>query len=172
MPRKASRQRVEQGLYRAGTTYIACATPPGQRRPRWKTLGEIGLMEARRLRDEFRVEVQSGRHVVGSSERRVTFCEVADEWLRKHQQLVRVRELAPRTLDAYEVATRLHVIPYFGTRPIRTVGPEDLIDWYADQRASGATSWSIKNRWTALRGILAHAARRRIIEVNPAGRWA
>jgi hypothetical protein len=53
VPPKAKKIRVERGLYRAGGTYCACATAPGQRQARWKTLGAIGLMEARRRRDEF-----------------------------------------------------------------------------------------------------------------------
>ena len=44
------RIRVERGLYRDGSTFYACATPAGSRTARWKSLGEVGVMQARRLR--------------------------------------------------------------------------------------------------------------------------
>jgi hypothetical protein len=45
------RIRVERGLYRDGSTFYACATPAGSRTARWKSLGDVGVMQARRLRD-------------------------------------------------------------------------------------------------------------------------
>src|SRR4051794_39801852 len=62
VPKKAKKIRVERGLYRAGGTYYACVTPPGERQARWRTLGEIGLMQAPR-----------------------TVREVAAEWLAEQQ---------------------------------------------------------------------------------------
>src|SRR5438874_1434832 len=53
MPSKEKRVRVERGLYRIGSYYHACATPRGARTPRWRALGQVGPMEARRLRDTF-----------------------------------------------------------------------------------------------------------------------
>ena len=44
---RSERIRIERGLYRSDKTYIACATSPGARKAKWKTLGEVGLMEAR-----------------------------------------------------------------------------------------------------------------------------
>jgi hypothetical protein len=60
MARKEKPERVERGLYLAGKTYLACATPPGSRKVKWKTIGEVGLMEARRKREAWAVEVRSG----------------------------------------------------------------------------------------------------------------
>lgn len=50
--RKEDRVRIERGLYRSGSVYFACATPMGTRKVARKKLGPVGLMEARRLRDE------------------------------------------------------------------------------------------------------------------------
>ncbi len=62
-------------------------------------------MEARRLRDEFVAEVRSGRTRESSRERRnATFAAVADHWLRTQSALVDVGQLAPRTLDDYELS--------------------------------------------------------------------
>src|SRR5207244_2105622 len=74
--------------------------------------------------------------------------------------------LRPRTLDAYEVATRLHLKPYFAGLQLRAIGPDQLALWHADQRSSGASAWSIKGRWAALRLILGHAARKGVVDGN------
>ncbi len=39
MARKEKRIRIERGLYRAGKTYLACATPLGSAKAKWKTIG-------------------------------------------------------------------------------------------------------------------------------------
>jgi integrase len=163
------RVRVERGLYQAGTVYYACATPPGSRSAVWKSLGTVGRMEARRLRDEFVANVRRGERRDSDSRRhRATFAEVADDWLAAQRRLVEVGEMAPRTFDGYELSLRRHVRPWFGQRQIRTVTPNDLVAWYAHQRETGAAAWSIKGRWNALRGVLNHAARHELIQSNPA----
>src|SRR4051794_39337861 len=106
MPRSAARVRVEPGLYKAGDVYIACATPPGSRQPRWKTLGKVGLMEARRLQDEFRVKVHQGDPVALAP--RATFREVAEAYEAHLNRLVAIGELAPRTFETYESCLRHH----------------------------------------------------------------
>ena len=59
MASSKQRVRVERGLYRTGDRYYACATPPGSRSASWRSLGTVGLMEARRLRVRFAAEVQT-----------------------------------------------------------------------------------------------------------------
>jgi integrase len=165
VPRKAEKVRVEEGLYRSGRTYIACATPPGSRQPRWRTLGQVGIMEARRMRDAFRVEVRSGGVVLPV---RASFAEVADAWLDKMTSLRDLGQLAPRTFDKYEADLRLHVRPWFGGRQVRTITPDDLVAWHRDQRGSGASDWAIRARWIVVRGVLGHAFRRRLVAGNVA----
>lgn len=163
------RERVERGLYRDGSIYYACATPAGSRSARWKSLGAVGVMEARRLRDEFVAEVRRGRLPSATHERRrANFEAVASEWLDAQRALVEVAELAPRTLDGYELSVRRHLIPFFGSRPIATITANDLVAWHAAQRRSGAAAWSIKGRWNALRCVLAHAVRHDLLAANPA----
>jgi hypothetical protein len=78
--RNEKRVRVERGLYRAGNYYCACATPPGSRTAIWKALGSVNLTQARRLRDKFCAEIQ-GAPAPPVSRARVTFAELAAEWL-------------------------------------------------------------------------------------------
>ena len=163
------RVRIERGLYRDGAIFYACATPPGSRSAVWRSLGAVGKMEARRLRDEFTAEVRKGEAQASAREgRRATFADVARQWLAAQRALVDVGELAPRTVDGYELSVRRHLVPWFGSRPIRGITPNELVAWHADQRRSGAAAWSIKGRWNALRGVLGHAVRHGLLAGNPA----
>jgi integrase len=166
MPRSERRVRVERGLYKAGRTYFACATPPGGRQAVWKTLGEVGLMEARRLRDEFAVEARRAGPPPRSA--RTTFAEIAGEWLRDQEHRVRVGDLQRRTLEVYELGLRRHALPELGARQVRAITPDDLVAWNRRRQAEGYTPDSIRAWWTPLRLVLAHAVRRGALDTNPA----
>lgn len=172
MPRKHTRQRIagdqNHNLYRVGDEIHVGITPPGERQARWKNLGRVGLMEARTRRDEWAVEVRNAGPAPTAATTRLTFHEVSDLWLEEQRRLVAIDELQPRTYEAYECATRLHLVPQLGTRRVRTITSDHLVQWYADQRMTGAAPWSIKGRWTALRGILGYAARKQLVESNVA----
>lgn len=140
----------------------------------WRSLGPVGKMEARRLREEFIAQVRNGEAQASARVgRRATFTDVASDWLAAQRALVDVGELAPRTLDGYEISVRRHLVPWVGSRPIRGITANDLVAWHADQRRSGAVAWSIKGRWNELRGVLGHAVRhgllaRNLLARNPA----
>jgi integrase len=166
MPRSEKRVRVERGLYKAGRTYFACATPPGGRQALWKTLGDVGLMEARRMRDEFVVEARRTGPPARSP--RTTFAEIADEWLRDQEHRVRVGDLQGRTLEIYELGLRRHALPELGAHQVRNITPDDLVAWNRRRQAEGYTPDSIRAWWTPLRLVLGHAVRRGVIDANPA----
>ena len=82
MPHKEPRVRVERGLYKGGATYYATATPPGGKRPRWKSLGKVNLSRARDLRDAFVTEVRGGNAPPPAAGNANRFERIADEgWL-------------------------------------------------------------------------------------------
>lgn len=166
MPRKEPRRRVERGLYREGKVFWACATPVGSRQVVWDKLGEIGLMEARRRRDEFVVKTRNEPAAVRS--KRTTVATVASEWLAEQEHRVAIADLRQRTLDIYEEGLRLHVLPDLGARPIRSVTPDDLVTWHRRRQAEGFAADSIHAWWTPLRLVLAHAVRRGVVPSNPA----
>src|SRR4051795_7586114 len=168
MPHTHPRVRVERGLYLAGDTYYAVATPPGATQRRWKSLGKINLSRARDLRDAFAAEVRSGRVQPKRPGRPASFEVVADEWLELQRRLLKMGELRQRTYDSYEGAVRLHLKPFFGRRPVRSLTGDHLVRWHVQQREAGASTWSIKARWTPLRLILAYAARHGHADTNPA----
>jgi integrase len=166
MPRKEARRRIERGLYRCGDVYWACATPPRERRAQWLKIGAVGILEARRRRDEFAYKLASGG--LPTVRKRMTVREVADDWFNHLDDLVAAGQLRPRTVSSYKDGVRLHVLPTLGSRHIGSIGPEDLLAWHEAQRRSGAATWSIRARWMGLRGLLGHAARTGRIVANPA----
>lgn len=167
MPRSEKRERVERGLYRQGTTYLACATPLGSRQARWKSLGEIGVMEARRLRDEWIAQIRRG-DLPTLRAGRVTFGDVAHEWLGNVERLVELDELAPRTRDGYREGLEQHVLPDFESRLVASITADDLVRWHTRQRLLGVSAWTIRKRWMPFRLALQHAARHGLIPTNPA----
>ena len=108
MARKEKPERVERGLYLAGKTYLACATPPGSRKVKWMTIGEVGLMEARRKRDAWAVEVRSGG--ISATGGKETVKEVAEAWLKHIERLVDIGELRERTLESYKTGVNIHLV--------------------------------------------------------------
>ncbi len=94
--------------------YWACATPPGGRQAEWLKLGPVGVMEARRRRDDFVARVRRGE--VGTVSRRAKVREVAELYLAECEQLVDVGALAPSTLDSYRLGLRRHFLPTYGNR--------------------------------------------------------
>ncbi len=166
MPRKHPRVRVEKNLYRAGDVYYACATPPGGRQAVWQPLGVVGVMEARRLRDAFVASVRRSTPRITPS--RLTFGQVAAEWLEVQAERVASHELVPRTHEAYEGGLRRHVVPSFGHRPIRSITPDDLVRWNRQMRKRGLALATVRVAWTPLRLALDHAVRHHALEANPA----
>src|ERR1700730_7405969 len=136
MPRTQKRRRVERGIYRAGKTYMVCATPPGSSSPRWKSIGEVGLRQARAERDAWATLVRSGG--VPATSGRETVEEVALAWLAYLERLAGIGELRPRTLDSYRTGVMLHLLPQYGRRRIRSITAEELAEWHRRQRAAGA----------------------------------
>jgi integrase len=165
MARKEKPTRVERGLYRSGKTFLACATPPGSRTVRWKTIGEVGLMEARAARDAWATQVRSGN---APKVDRATVRQAAEAWLAHIGDRVEMGDLAARTLESYRNGVDQHLLPKLGHREIRSITAEDLVAWHRAQRATGASRWSIRARWMAIRGVMAYAARYGWITVNPA----
>lgn len=166
MPRKHKRVRIEPGLYRAGRVFWACATSPGKREAAWLKIGDVGIQEARRSRDQFAYRLKTGQ--LPTSSKRTTLAQLAEEWFAELDQLVAVDQLRPRTVESYKNGIRLHVLPTLGSRHVSSIGPDELVAWHEAQRRGGAAAWSIRARWVPLRSLLGYAARTGRIVANPA----
>ena len=165
MARKARRVVIERGLYRAGDVWWACATPKGERTARWLRLGDVGIQEARRLRDEFAYKLNAGQ--VPPRPRRLTVRELEADWFGHLDELKTNGELRPRTVDSYKDGVRLHFTPTLGSRQVTSITPDDLVDWHEKQRRSGAATWSVRARWMGVRGLFGYAARIGLVASNP-----
>ncbi|MEV4263518.1 site-specific integrase [Kribbella sp. NPDC049584] len=58
----------------------------------------------------------------------VRFGVVAQIWLKS-------RSVDPTTLIRYETALRLHVLPHFGSRPVKSIKPSEIATWLTDLEA-------------------------------------
>lgn len=166
MPRKENRVRIERGLYRSGNVYFACATPLASRKVVWKKLGAVGLMEARRLRDEFAAETR--RAPAAPRSRRVTYGKVVAEWLSDQEARVAAGDLARSALGGYRDELERHILPVFGGRQVASITPDDLVRWHRDMQRRGLSAWSIKHAWAPLRLVLPYAVRHYGLPGNPA----
>ncbi len=88
MPRKDRPIRVERSLDRSRRTILARATHPGSRQALCKTLGETGIVDARRRRDEFVVEVRQATAPLEPT--RLKPADVAADWLEDQRARVPV----------------------------------------------------------------------------------
>ena len=165
MPRSEKRVRVERGLYRAGRAYWACATAPGETQARWRRIGETGIQLARRERDKFAYELRTGH--ISPVRGVITVRQLYTQWSDRLDELEQAGELRPRTITSYKDGVRLHVLPSWGSRDIRSISPDDMVAWHERQRRTGASTWSIRARWMSLRGLFAYAARVGHIARNP-----
>lgn len=165
-PRAPRRRKVEQGLYITGDVYSTCATPPGSRRAKWKTLGVMGIMEARRLRDDWRVEVRAGRFTPLISG--MDLEPIALDFLRDCETRVIKGSMARNTATTYGSSLRYHVIPYFKDVPIEAVEPDHIVQWLDELRENVTDSrWSVYAYWNAAKRAFGWAARRNLIDKSP-----
>jgi integrase len=162
--KRPKRVRVERGLYQRGKTYSACATPTGESKPLWKSLGTVNLSMARRLRDEWVAEVRQGKIVRSKAK----FGEVARKWIEQQERRVGSGELRQTTYDGYEVGLRLHVLPHFENRVLQTIKPDDLVAWHQGLKARGTSDGYTANLWKPLRQVFGYAVRNGYLTSNPA----
>jgi integrase len=147
--------------------FYACVTAPGSRTATWKSLGAVGIMEARRRRDKFAAQVQNSVPTLHRT--RATLSEVAAEWLREQQLRLEVGEMSVRTFEIYEVGLRRHVLPALGRRQVRSITADELVRWIRQMRSRYAAH-TVHNYWGALHLVLGYAARQGLIAGNPAER--
>src|SRR6266511_3820593 len=91
---------------------------------------------------------------------RKTFEQYAWEWLERQP----VRE---RTREVHSWALREHLIPYFGRRRLDQITVDDVANFIAHMRRKGLRGSTTLTALRPLSRILAHAARRGAIPVNP-----
>jgi integrase len=115
------------------------------------------LDEAEAKRAELLLRRRRGERIEPT---RQTFAEYAREWLDR-------QEVRPRTRENYTWALEQHLIPRFGRRRLDQISCEDVAALIADMRRKGLKGWTITSALRPLSIILAQAARKGRIAVNP-----
>jgi integrase len=123
---------------------------------RWEVVhGNLEAAEARRA--ELRLRRRRGERIEPN---RQSFEQYASEWLER-------QTLRPRTLELYSWALDKHLIPYFGRRRLDQIQAEDIAAFIVQMRRKKLKGWTITSALRPLSIILAQAARKGRISVNP-----
>jgi integrase len=182
--KRGKRERVAPGVFvRAGKFEISFTDPAGA--DRMRTLGPVKsdahpngltLKDAKAEREKLRVQVRAGEAVTPS---RVTFAEVAEDFLELLQSLVGSGERSERTLTLYRQHYSFYLEPRFGRLPIQKIGAEHVARMLADLRSTASprtkkplASWTIKGIYTLLGSVFNHALTRGLIVETPLKRLA
>ena len=83
----------------------------------------------------------------------------AKEWLERAQRRI-------RNFETEEVNVRVHLLPYFGPKPLITIRVQDVNRWIANQLKELAPG-TVKRQLNTLKAILNDALRAGHIEANP-----
>ncbi len=123
---------------------------------RW-ALVRGSLEDAEAKRAELRLRRRRGERIQPT---RQTFEEYAREWLDR-------QDVRPRTREIYTWALEQHLIPRLGRRRLDQITCDDVAALIAAMRHQGLKGWTITSALRPLSIILAQAARRGRIPVNP-----
>jgi integrase len=123
---------------------------------RWAVVHST-LDEAEAKRSELRLRRRRGERIQPT---RQTFADYANQWLERQT----CRE---RTREKYSWALRQHLIPHFGRRRLDQITVDDVAAFIAAMQRKGLRGSSTASALQPLSLILAHAARRGAIAVNP-----
>jgi integrase len=125
-------------------------------RRRWEVVhGSLDDAEARR--SELRLRRRRGERIQPN---RQTFTDYSADWLDR-------QDVRPRTLELYRWALGQHLVPYFGRRRLDQISVDDIAAYIAHTRKKGLKGWTITSSLRPLSIILAQAARKGQIAVNP-----
>lgn len=101
----------------------------------------------------------------GTSAKVLTFGDYAEAWLAG--RTVRGRPLADRTRHHYRKLLDVHILPTFGTMPLKFITPDAVDHWYAVTAVGRPTTQA--HAYSLLRTILGTAVDRNLITTaNPA----
>ena len=94
------------------------------------------------------------------TQRKITFAEVAERWVKQCNH-------RPRTAIARDQILRVHLLPFLGLRPIRSITTSDLRDLVAMWREKGYSPGSIRNFVRIISPIMKMALADDLITRNP-----
>ncbi len=128
--------------------------------PRERTFDRKG--DAERFERFVRHQLDTDQYLDPDSAR-ITVADWAERWW----PTIEHSERAPSTISGYESALRLQVLPYLGSRPLRTLRRIEMEEWLGHLRAAGYSNSTIHAARTVLGMMLTSAMDARIIAGNP-----
>lgn len=121
--------------------------------PKRKRGSREGLTRAQAERELARL-IELERPVIRS---RLTIEGLGARYL---EHLEVVREVKPSTLDDYHSMLRKHFEPFFGSRPIERIDPDQVRGYMAAKSQEGLANKTISNQLNFLHGLFAFAMKR------------
>lgn len=128
--------------------------------PRERTFERRG--DAQRFERSVRHQLDTDRYL-DPEMAKVTF----EDWARRWWPTVETSERAPSTISGYESALRIQVLPYFGSRRLRTLRRIDMEEWLGQLRTTGYASSTIHSARTVAGMVFSSALDARVIASNP-----
>jgi integrase len=118
-------------------------------------------VDAQRWLDGVTASIVAGTYI-DPALTRVTVAEWGRRWLDGHAAV------KPSTHARYESLMRVHVVPYWGSRPLRNVNVADVETWLSLMTRRGLSASSVRQAYRVLSLILEHAVRAGRLPRNPA----
>ena len=140
---------------KVGPPYEFCYLDSTGKR-RWEVVhGNLDVAETRRA--QLMLRRRAGERIEPS---RQTFADYAADWQTRHT-------VRPRTVEIYRWALNQHLLPYFGRRRLDQITVDDIAAFITHMQAKELKGSTISSALRPLSIILAQAARKGRIPVNP-----
>lgn len=98
---------------------------------------------------------------------KITFEEVAAEYVAGLEAMVAAGDRAPRTLERYKQHLDVHVLPGIGHFQVQKLTADALAAFLRDRQSVGLSSWTRKGMLTPISRVLSLAVRRGYASDNP-----
>lgn len=156
------RSRVERGIYRQPNgKYAVCFMLDGKLT--FRTVG-YELDTARQERQAF---VEAARWGVLASAPRLRFGQVAGWRVERFARRVAAGERCERTLDFRRYHLEHHLLPAFGSRPVREIAVNDIADLLDSLREQGRAENTLAGLLATLQCVMRFAVRNGWIPDSP-----
>jgi integrase len=118
-------------------------------------------LEAKRFlaRTEVAKEKGEWRHPQAG---KVTFREVSDDWMTRKRPQLRAGSVLH-----YERVLKVHLLPTFGDMPLKSITPQMVFRWLADEQAKGTGANTLVKAYRVLSRVMDLAVRLRMIPSSP-----
>lgn len=153
----ASFKEVSKGKYRL---YVELGyDAEGKRRRKTKTVEATGPRQARKLLQEFEMEVLDSQHL---EDENPTFASFVDRWKSNYAEV----ELSASTLEKYNDVLK-YIQPYFKGKRMKDITTFHIVQYFTKERKE--KRGSLEKKYNLLQSIFKYAAKWRIIDdkTNP-----